>query len=108
MPFSPRSAARDHRHCTHGVSTDAGRLAKRSDHSRIFTNETQGWSIGSRRYDPTSDENRAYFGKPRLPLVVLVALDNGDPVVSLPDRELGSRGECLVERHCGVIGPKDP
>ena len=64
--------------------------------------------IGSRLYDSTSDENFAYFRKPRLALVVLVALDNGDPVIALLDRKLGSRGECSVERRCDIIGPKDP
>lgn len=52
--------------------------------------------IGSRPYDPTSDENRAYFRKLRFAFVVLVALDNGDPVFASINRKLGSRGECSV------------
>ena len=65
-------------------------------------------SIGSRPYDSASDENLAYFRNPRLAFVVLVALDNGDPVIASIDRKLGSRGECSVERRCDIIGPKDP
>jgi hypothetical protein len=61
--------------------------------------------IGSGLYDSTSDENFAYFRRPRLALVVLVALDNGDPVITSIDRKLGSRGECSVERRCDVIRP---
>src|SRR5215469_1823846 len=64
--------------------------------------------IGSRLYDATSDENRAYFRKPRLAFVIFVALDDGNPVIASIDRKLGSRGECLVERRCDIIGPKDP
>src|SRR5271166_5425855 len=64
--------------------------------------------ICSRRYNSTSDENRAYFRKPRLAFVVLVALDNGDPVIASIDRKLGSRGKCSVERRCDIIGPNDP
>lgn len=64
--------------------------------------------IGSRLYDTTTDENRAYFRKPRLSFVVLVALDNGDPVIVVIDGKLGSLGECFVERRCDIIGPYDP
>src|SRR5271166_4286851 len=64
--------------------------------------------ICSRRYNSTSDENLAYFRKPRLAFVVLVALDNGDPVIALTDCKLGSRGECVGERRCDIIGPNDP
>ena len=64
--------------------------------------------IHSRPYDSTSDENRAYLRIPRLDFVVLVAVDNGDPVLATFDRELGSLGECLVERRCDIIGPIDP
>jgi hypothetical protein len=63
---------------------------------------------GSLPYDSTTDENVPYLRKPRLDRVVLVALDNSDPVIALVDRELGSLGECSEERGCGIIGPNDP
>ena len=63
---------------------------------------------GSRRYDSASYENLANFRKPRLAFVVLVALDNGNPVIALFDCKLGSLCECVVERRCGIFGPNDP
>ena len=64
--------------------------------------------ICSGRYDSTSDENRAYFRKPRIAFAVLVAIDNRDPVIASIDRKLGSRRKCSVERRCDIIGPIDP
>ena len=89
------------------------RFLRRSGPSRpnMATDETRRRSqncAGSRRYDSTSYENLAYFRKPRLAFVVLVALDNGDPVIALMDCKLGSLGECVVERRCDIIGPNDP
>src|SRR5208283_2288704 len=69
---------------------------------------TSGHVLAGSRYDSTSDENCAYFRKPRLEFVVLVALDNGDPVIALSDRKLGGIGKCVVERRCDFIGPNEP
>ena len=62
--------------------------------------------IGSLPYDSTSDEILAYFIEDRL--AVLVAPENGDPVIVSLDRKLGSRSEYPVVRHLDIIGPRDP